>query len=288
MNDKDDNYRFIVKEKMHLCPKDCGFFGNEKFNGYCSVCWNTMNDPKSIIIDSNNDDDDHHLQANRIEKRLNENQNQTIVMNRNYPKRSFRRQHRIRSLQNRKSFHPNDICKLELRSPLKFSKPKSIKQIQLLTNDTSGNEREPISKSIFFNELIEMKNLASNLDDNHVVHVCDNDNLSNSTIKDCNCPMTATTTTATTLSNTIDGERKLEAIGAERNRKNPLESKLDVRFVLVAYRYSVTFECHCGRRFCIDHRLAEQHQCSFDYRTNGHLMLTKANPKIVRDKIEKI
>ncbi|OTF81747.1 hypothetical protein BLA29_008429 [Euroglyphus maynei] len=50
----------------------------------------------------------------------------------------------------------------------------------------------------------------------------------------------------------------------------------------------IGFDCRCGGRYCIEHRLAKEHFCQFDYRTYGINELTKANPKVVGDKIKKI
>ncbi|KAH7637145.1 hypothetical protein HUG17_7351 [Dermatophagoides farinae] len=50
----------------------------------------------------------------------------------------------------------------------------------------------------------------------------------------------------------------------------------------------IGFDCRCGGRYCIEHRLAKEHLCQFDYRTYGINELTKANPKVVGDKIKKI
>ena len=40
------------------------------------------------------------------------------------------------------------------------------------------------------------------------------------------------------------------------------------------------FKCRCGYVFCGSHRLAEAHECDFDYKTTGRDNLAKANPLI--------
>ena len=40
------------------------------------------------------------------------------------------------------------------------------------------------------------------------------------------------------------------------------------------------FKCRCGYVFCGSHRLAEAHECDFDYKTAGRDNLAKANPLI--------
>lgn len=47
-------------------------------------------------------------------------------------------------------------------------------------------------------------------------------------------------------------------------------------------------ECHCGRTFCSDHRYADKHNCSYDYKTAKTESLTKANPTIAPRKVAEI
>ena len=48
------------------------------------------------------------------------------------------------------------------------------------------------------------------------------------------------------------------------------------------------FSCKCKGYYCIIHRFPETHECSFDYKKEGKLKLTKENPMILASKIEKI
>ena len=50
----------------------------------------------------------------------------------------------------------------------------------------------------------------------------------------------------------------------------------------------VPYECRCKMSFCGEHRLAEQHQCTFDYKALGKCQIEKNNQKIVATKIQKI
>jgi len=48
------------------------------------------------------------------------------------------------------------------------------------------------------------------------------------------------------------------------------------------------FQCRCGFFFCGDHRYADTHDCVFDYKTFGREQLSKANQKVVAEKLHKI
>ena len=47
-------------------------------------------------------------------------------------------------------------------------------------------------------------------------------------------------------------------------------------------------ECRCGNIYCIEHRLPEAHNCTFDYQKFGKDILDKNNPIILNDKVIKI
>lgn len=48
------------------------------------------------------------------------------------------------------------------------------------------------------------------------------------------------------------------------------------------------FSCRCGNLYCADHRYSDKHECSFDYRTAAKDALTKANPIVKAEKLDKI
>lgn len=48
------------------------------------------------------------------------------------------------------------------------------------------------------------------------------------------------------------------------------------------------FKCACDYVFCSKHRLPEEHECSFDYKSRDQSKISKNNPIIIAKKIEKI
>ena len=46
--------------------------------------------------------------------------------------------------------------------------------------------------------------------------------------------------------------------------------------------------CKCGIKFCSGHRLAEDHNCTFDYRMDALKQLSSINVKVVGQKIDYI
>ncbi|XP_053658989.1 uncharacterized protein LOC128708056 [Anopheles marshallii] len=47
-------------------------------------------------------------------------------------------------------------------------------------------------------------------------------------------------------------------------------------------------KCHCEKIFCAQHRYAEAHNCSYDFKVEGRKVLEKNNPLVVADKLPKI
>ncbi|KAK4785787.1 hypothetical protein SAY86_002476 [Trapa natans] len=48
------------------------------------------------------------------------------------------------------------------------------------------------------------------------------------------------------------------------------------------------FNCRCGMTFCGSHRYPEQHACGFDFKAMGRDQISKANPVVKADKLNKI
>ncbi|KAM8973953.1 AN1-type zinc finger protein 6-like isoform 1-T1 [Pelodytes ibericus] len=48
------------------------------------------------------------------------------------------------------------------------------------------------------------------------------------------------------------------------------------------------FECRCGNVFCGTHRYSDVHSCSFDYKADAAEKIRKENPVVVGEKIQKI
>lgn len=47
----------------------------------------------------------------------------------------------------------------------------------------------------------------------------------------------------------------------------------------------VKYTCNCGKNFCIKHKLAESHNCTFDFQKEGKKIIAEKNPVIVKPKV---
>jgi len=48
------------------------------------------------------------------------------------------------------------------------------------------------------------------------------------------------------------------------------------------------FACRCKSFYCSQHRFAEAHKCSFDYKAVGKELLTKQMPTVIAEKFERV
>ena len=46
--------------------------------------------------------------------------------------------------------------------------------------------------------------------------------------------------------------------------------------------------CKCKERYCMTHRMPEDHACSFDYKAAGKSLLEQSNPKVIGQKFDRI
>ena len=53
-------------------------------------------------------------------------------------------------------------------------------------------------------------------------------------------------------------------------------------------KLATSFHCRCDKTFCGQHRYAETHSCTFDYKSAGRKMLENASPSIATPKLPKI
>jgi len=48
------------------------------------------------------------------------------------------------------------------------------------------------------------------------------------------------------------------------------------------------FKCKCGYVFCTRHRIAEEHDCQFDYHGVAKAKIAKENQKLQENRLEKM
>ena len=74
-------------------------------------------------------------------------------------------------------------------------------------------------------------------------------------------------------------------------KKNDIKKPKKLRCSFVGCRKKLTLldlECKCKNKYCLTHRLPENHNCTYDFKTEGKIAIEKNNPVVVNDKLIKI
>jgi len=72
-------------------------------------------------------------------------------------------------------------------------------------------------------------------------------------------------------------------------KKSPPAKKQKKKCGICKKKLGLTgFECRCGHFYCGIHRYSDQHNCPFDYKTDGRKQIAAANPAVRGDKIQKL
>ncbi|KAI4319606.1 hypothetical protein MLD38_033186 [Melastoma candidum] len=93
-------------------------------------------------------------------------------------------------------------------------------------------------------------------------------------------------------SQAVEGKATFLESPADSSSKNPSEARVNdgpKRCGACRKKVGLTgFSCKCGNLFCAIHRYSDKHDCPFDYRTAGRDAISKANPIVKADKLDKI
>ena len=80
--------------------------------------------------------------------------------------------------------------------------------------------------------------------------------------------------------NTTPPTKKITAVSS---KKEKIRCATCRRIITMTY-----IECRCGKKFCSRHIIADDHQCTYDHKKLGRDLVSKNNPKIKKQKLEKI
>ena len=50
----------------------------------------------------------------------------------------------------------------------------------------------------------------------------------------------------------------------------------------------MSFTCKCDKVFCTEHRMPEEHECTFDWKEHGKSLIAEKNPLVINSKITEI
>lgn len=100
---------------------------------------------------------------------------------------------------------------------------------------------------------------------------------------------TSATTTSRALVKTNDNNKSISINQIESNITCVPEKPKKLRCAECNKKLGVimVMKCHCDKLFCAQHRYAEAHSCTYDYKSEGQKTIARENPVVVAQKLQK-
>jgi len=87
---------------------------------------------------------------------------------------------------------------------------------------------------------------------------------------------------------TLDEDEKPVSDNTKKKEEEPVKPKRCQHDGCKVKLMLADFACRCKSFYCSQHRFAEAHKCSFDYKAVGKDLLTKQMPAVVGEKFERV
>ncbi|MBN3290248.1 ZFAN6 protein, partial [Polypterus senegalus] len=236
-----------------LCSTGCGFYGNPRTNGMCSICY------KDFLQRQNGNGRVSPAASSGV-----------AIMGESLP------------LQNSESSTSEVMA--ALNSASSPSEPSSLTSCQVLSNSTPVNTKEcgvtEVGAALSNEELQDMfliccQSLLATIGATPEGTSVDSTegSVAGSGVDQFGCG--------------TNGSSQTPAEGQEKSPEKPKQRKN--RCFLCQKKVGLTgFDCRCGNLFCSIHRYSDTHNCTFDYKADAAEKLRKENPVVVGEKIQKI
>lgn len=102
-------------------------------------------------------------------------------------------------------------------------------------------------------------------------------------------PLPAVLAPAEAVETTLTTEAAVASGSSDPPAEQPSPSKGSTRCLMCRKKLGLTgFKCKCGEMFCGQHRYAEAHKCTFDYKSAERAKLAENNPLVQAAKVQKI
>jgi hypothetical protein len=238
------------------CKSNCGFFGNQSCEGYCSKCY------KDHVKRQNSGSATGRVTPSSLNMPNNSSQSQleiptTPTVQEVAAQLSEQAGLNIDAILNSQIIMPPPASPTESTSTTKLTTSTTV-PITIPSRSTQANSNNTLNA--------EPMSLPCN-------ELATSSFISTSPLGAASSSMESGSLIASSLTSSTTSEKKKNRCVFEScKRKVGLTG----------------FDCRCGGLFCWEHRYSDKHNCEFDYKELGQDQIRKNNPIVIGEKIQKI